>query len=236
MLCILTKRILLIPHKLDLQHRQHLMDELISFLKRRLSQKLPGQQAQIQMAPEPVEGSDGRRRQMDAPQSANASSVLVLLFPNEKNKPELVLTLRSSDIDHGGQISFPGGRAEAQESAAETALREAYEEIGLDSAGVTILGELSDLYVRHSNNLVTPVVAVSDHRPSFTINPNEVEEVFAIELESLLKKKNLTVEDWDLSKHTYRVPYWDVHRVPLWGATAMMLNELLELFREFSAD
>ncbi|HET6527951.1 MAG TPA: hypothetical protein VFG39_04295 [Balneolaceae bacterium] len=60
-----------------------------------------------------------------------------------------------------------------------------------------------------------------------------MEEVFAVELDSLLRKKNLTVEDWDLQTHTYRVPYWNIHRVPLWGATAMMLSELLDLYREF---
>jgi len=207
------------------------MLELATFLKDRLSQNLPGREAQIKMAPEPVAG--GQAREMEAPDHANISGVLVLLFPNEENNPELVLTVRSRDIDHGGQISFPGGRAEENETIKETALREAQEEIGIDPESVTILGQLSDLYVRHSNNLVRPIVGFVNSRPDFDINPIEVAEVFAIEIDSLLHKKNLTVEDWDLRKHTYRVPYWDVHRVPLWGATAMMLNELLEIIREF---
>jgi len=207
------------------------MQNLVTFLQQRLSRPLPGREAQIKMAPEPVSG--GEHRQMDPPAHANISRVSVLFFPNEKQKPELVLTVRSHDIDHGGQISFPGGRAEEGESSAETALREAKEEIGINPDTVTILGQLSDLYVRHSNNLVTPVVGVMNSRPDFDINPLEVAEVFAIEVDSLLHKKNLTVEDWDLSRYTYRVPYWDIHNVPLWGATAMMLNELLELIREF---
>jgi len=98
---------------------------------------------------------------------------------------------------------------------------------------ITIVGELSELYVSHSNNLVTPVIGFTNRRPDFSINPAEVEEVFAIELHSLLHKKNITVEDWDLHSYTYRVPYWDIHQVPLWGATAMMLNEFLDLYREF---
>lgn len=207
------------------------MNDLISFLRHRLSQNLPGRKAQIEMAPKPISG--GNKRKMNAPESANKSSVLVLLFPNEENKLELTLTVRSHDIDHGGQISFPGGRAEDGETVVETALREAREEVGIEPESVSVVGQLSDLYVSHSNNLVSPVIGFLSARPKFKRNPAEVEEVFAVELHSLVLKKNLTVEDWSLSKHTYRVPYWDVHQVPLWGATAMMLNELLDLYREF---
>lgn len=207
------------------------MHDLFPFLEERLSQNLPGRDAQIQMAPKPR--SDGEMRKMNPPEDVRQSSVLALLFPNEENDIELTLTLRSEDIDHGGQISFPGGRANKGESAVDTALREAREEIGIDPGRVTILGQLSDLYVSHSNNLVVPVIGYSRERPEFTVNPIEVEEVFTVTLDSLLHKKNLTVEDWELGKHTYKVPYWDVHRVPLWGATAMMLNELLDLYREY---
>ena len=210
------------------------MHPIIDYLKDRLAQHLPGQDAQIAMAPRPVDG--GKLRDMNPPADVNQSSVLVLLFPNEDGELELTLTLRTNDIDHGGQISFPGGRADDQESSIETALREANEEIGIEPDEVAIIGTLSDLYVSNSKNLVTPVVGFMQARPKFTINPSEVEEVFAVELNSLLHKKNLTVEDWNLHTYTYKVPYWDVHRVPLWGATAMMLNELLELIREFAEE
>jgi 8-oxo-dGTP pyrophosphatase MutT (NUDIX family) len=207
------------------------MHRFLTFLKKRLKEKLPGRNAQLKMAPEPVSG--GNPRQMEAPEDASQSSVLVLLFPNEENELELVLTLRSDDIDHGGQISFPGGRAEKDESVIETALREAREEIGIEPEQVKTIGYLSELFVAHSNNRVAPVVGFLSERPEFKINPAEVEEVFAVELDSLLHKKNLLVENWDLQTYTYRVPYWNVHRVPLWGATAMMLSELLDLYREY---
>lgn len=207
------------------------MHELITFLRERLSQNLPGREAQIKMAPKPR--GEGKMRKMEPPQDVRKSSVLILLFPNEEGKLELTLTLRSEDIDHGGQISFPGGGANKGESAAETALRESHEEIGIDPGEITIVGQLSELYVSHSNNLVIPVIGYMQKRPAFDLDPREVEEVFTVTLRSLLHKKNLTEEDWHLGKHTYKVPYWDVHRVPLWGATAMMLNELLDLYREF---
>lgn len=204
------------------------------FLQTRLKKSdLPGRTSQIKMAPQPVDSTNPIRK-MNAPDHANASSVLVLVFPNSDEEPELILTLRTSNINHGGQLSFPGGRAEPGESETDTALREAREEIGISPSDVQIAGTLSTLYVPHSNSQVTPVVGFIDYEPGLTLNPDEVEEAFSVELQSLAGKENLIVENWELRpKATYKVPYWDVHRVPLWGATAMMLSEFLELYREF---
>jgi 8-oxo-dGTP pyrophosphatase MutT (NUDIX family) len=210
------------------------MTSFFDFLKERLNDApLPGRPSQLKMAPEPVT-ADVAQRKMDAPDDVDSSSVLILLFPNKSQAQELVLTLRTRSINHGGQISFPGGRAEEDESAEETALREAKEEIGIHPADVKIAGRLSKLYVSHSDNYVTPVVGFLNYTPRLTISPDEVEEAFSVEIDSLLDKKNLMVENWDLQEQTtYKVPFWDVHRVPLWGATAMMLSEFLDLYRAF---
>lgn len=207
------------------------MQTFIDYLKNRLQQSLPGTGAQFKMAPKPVDG--GPRRKTAAPDDARKSSVLILVYPNDECELELLLTLRTSDIDHGGQISFPGGRSEKGESAVDTALREAQEEVGIKPDDVEIIGRLTNLYVNHSNNQVTPIVGYLSDTPELSLDPREVEEAFSVELASLVHKKNLTVEDWELGSHSYKVPYWDVHRVPLWGATAMMLNEFLEIYREF---
>jgi len=209
------------------------MQSFIDYLSQRLEQPLPGLNAQLRMAPTPL--TDGPGRKLEAPPHAHNSCVLILLFPNPDNELELILTLRSHDIDHGGQISLPGGRSEEDESPVETALREAQEEVGIIPSAVNVLGLLSDLYVSHSNNLVTPIVGYLTEEPELDLNPREVEEAFTVELKSLANKKNLTVENWDLQKYSYEVPYWDVHEVPLWGATAMILNELLDLYREFKS-
>ena len=132
--------------------------------------------------------------------------------------------------------SLPGGRSDEDESYVETALRETKEEVGIEPESIEILGMLSDLYVSHSNNLVKPVVGYMPAIPELTTNPAEVEEAFTVEVKSLAAKKNLTVENWDLKKYSYEVPYWDIHEVPLWGATAMILNELLDLYREFKGE
>lgn len=207
------------------------MHDFADFLKVRLKQPLPGQEAQRKMAPQPLDEENARV--FDPAEDAIKSSVLVVFHPNKKGDPELILTLRSDDIDHGGQISFPGGRAENAETARETALREAREEVGIDPEEVQVLGELSKLYIGHSNNYVTPIVGFMDTIPKLQLDEREVQEAFSIELDSLLVKKNLMVEQWKLQTKHFHVPYWDVHRVPLWGATAMMLNEFLELYREY---
>jgi 8-oxo-dGTP pyrophosphatase MutT (NUDIX family) len=105
------------------------MHKFIEHLSNRLEKPLPGLNAQLRMAPTPL--SDGPARELEPPPNAKKSSVLILLFPNEKERLELILTLRSRDIDHGGQISLPGGRSDENETYIETALREAEEEVGI---------------------------------------------------------------------------------------------------------
>ena len=160
------------------------------------------------------------------------SSVLVPIATWEK-RYELILTLRTEGIAHGGQLSFPGGGQEGDESLKETAVRESYEEIGLLKGSVKVAGELSPLYVNHSNNLVTPYVGFIDEEQIFTPNPNEVHEVFRIPLNDFLLPEKHVIEQKELKGTPYIVPYWDIHHVPLWGATAMMVSELIELYRNF---
>lgn len=207
------------------------MHPFIAFLETQLAAPLPGEAAQLKMAPEPID--EGPVRQLSPTQNANQSGVLILLFPNEQKKLELLLTLRSQDIDHGGQLSLPGGRKETGETIIRTALRETQEEVGIPPQMITILGTLTELYVSHSNHLVTPVAGFMSKPPEITANSREVEEAFSVEVQSLASKKNLTVENWNLHQYVYKVPYWNVHRVPLWGATAMILSEFLEIYRKF---
>jgi 8-oxo-dGTP pyrophosphatase MutT (NUDIX family) len=212
----------------------HKEPKFIPFLRNHLEKEnWPGRNAQMKMAPRPVSEKSPSRK-MAVPPGVYPSSVLILIFPGERQRLKLVLTLRSADIRHGGQISLPGGRAERDERPVETALRETKEEIDIKPRDVSIVGQLSDLYVEHSDNIVTPVIGFIDYIPSFTIYPAEVEEVFSVALDDLLEKENLVVENWYLrNQEAYRVPYWDIHHVPLWGATAMILSEFLELYREF---
>lgn len=212
-----------------------MMQTFQEYLKHRISERLPGMDAQKLMAPLPVAGKLNARQFQPASEDFRNNSVLVPII-NWKQIPEIVFTLRAQGINHGGQISFPGGGKEGDESIVETALREAQEEIGLRQTGVEIVGNLTPLYMGHSDNMITPVVAFLNNEQQFTPNPNEVEEIFAVSISELYKESNLANEEWNLRGVPFKVPFWKIHRVPLWGATAMMLSELLVLYRDYSQE
>ncbi|MEX0844751.1 MAG: CoA pyrophosphatase [Balneolaceae bacterium] len=211
-----------------------LQNDFDNFLQLRLSASLPGRNAQKIMAPNPKIGENNVRHYDPGDDDFRNSSVLVPVI-QWKDELEIVLTLRTESINHGGQLSFPGGGKEGDETIEETALREAQEEIGLQPDIVNIVGRLSSLYVGHSYNMVTPVVGFLTKEQTFTPNPNEVDEIITVPLSELVEEQNLIEEEWDLRGTPYRVPFWDIHRVPLWGATAMMMSELVELYKEFLA-
>ena len=196
---------------------------------------LPGLQAQMKMAPAPLDGKISNKKIYKTGIDTSDSGVILLLYPSENHSLEIVLTLRTNSIAHGGQISLPGGLAEAGETPEETALREMNEEIGVPEKNVRVVGNLTKLYLDRSDNLITPVVGTLQQKPEFRINPYEVEEVFSVNLRQLTEQNNLVREPWTLRDQTYEVPYWNIHRkVPLWGATAMILSEFLELYREYT--
>lgn len=204
-----------------------------AFLEQRLVHSLPGEKAQNKMRPHPsVQKNPVFESNLPDHNEYRNSSVLVPIIMWNK-EPEIILTLRTSGIKHGGQLSFPGGGKEGDESYEETALREAREEIGLIEEKVSIAGLMTPLYVNHSNNMVTPVVGFITQPQEFTPNPNEVEEVFSVPFSELIASKNKNREEWNLRETKYTVPFWNIHHVPLWGATAMMMSELMELYAEF---
>jgi 8-oxo-dGTP pyrophosphatase MutT (NUDIX family) len=151
------------------------------------------------------------------------SAVLVLLTPDPSGL-RVLLTLRSATLrSHTGQISFPGGRIEAGETPEEAALRECEEETGIGAALPGPVGRLSPISSPASPGAVLPVVAWMDAPPGLRIDPREVEEAFWLPLASL---GDPVVEEWDLRGTKRLVPCWRVHRVPLWGLTACVLEEL----------
>ena len=159
---------------------------------------------------------------------------MILLIPDKINKEFSVLfTLRSSNLySHRGQISFPGGRAERNENPVAAALRETWEETGIEAKDIRIIGKLSELYVPPSNAIITPIVGFINPLPLLKINSDEVETAFLIKLSSLIG--TVKREIWNFKGQDVDVPFWDVgQKVPLWGATSMILSELLGIYKEF---
>ena len=127
-------------------------------------------------------------------------------------------------------MSFPGGRLEAGESPLAAALREASEEIGLDPAAVEILGPLSPLATFTSQVLITPFVGVLPSRPRLCPNPAEVERAFDVSLAELVSDGVYREELWELPGVGWRpVNFFELDDDTVWGATARMLRELLEV-------
>jgi 8-oxo-dGTP pyrophosphatase MutT (NUDIX family) len=191
------------------------------------------------MAPEPFDSSIDR---WHIPVDCREAGVLLLLYPgvtNSRNstkgaQSELYLTLiRRTDYPggvHSGQISFPGGRREGQETLQTTALREAQEETGILPDTLSIIGQLSPLYVPASNFCIYPFVAFSSVRPVLQPDPIEVAELIEVPLSLLLDPTIRKERTRYLNNYGERlVPYFDVYGHQVWGATAMMLEEFLTL-------
>ena len=158
--------------------------------------------------------------------------VLVLLYCAGEALT-LVLT-RRPDYEgvHSGQVSFPGGRHEPPETLEATALRETAEEIGVPPAEVEVLGALTPLYILPSDFEVHPFVGrARNGRPVFVPDPREVAEIVETPFDLLLDPATRVGEVWELRGLSMRVPFFLVGEHKVWGATAMMLSELVERVR-----
>ena len=204
------------------------MKDFIQHLANRLQQPLPGPEAQFRMA------HVARREATPHPPNARQAAVLALFFP-KKNDWHLVFIERdgSNPNDrHGGQISFPGGKYEKEDQTLEnTALREAEEEVGVDAAQIKVLGNLTSLYIPVSNFQVNPFVGYIEQTPQFRPQATEVRAILEAPFRHLTDHYNRKNIDLPITPQlTLRnVPYFDVFGKVLWGATAMMLSELIEV-------
>lgn len=194
-----------------------------------LKKPLPGFPAQMTMAPIPRPGT------MAFPEKEESSipaGVLVLFFP-KSDAVALALTRRSDKLPiHQAQISFPGGRQEANESLEKTALREAEEELGIITRHCRILGTLTPLYIPPTNFCIHPTVAGMTHRPEFFPSEGEVAEVLEFPLSGLLDKSALRRERWTIRGAPVDVPFFSFQGHKIWGATAMVLAELNMVIRD----
>jgi 8-oxo-dGTP pyrophosphatase MutT (NUDIX family) len=156
------------------------------------------------------------------------AGVLILLIQRD-NALNIVLTQRTAHLhDHAGQISFPGGRYEAEDAdIVATALRESFEEIGTDSTQIQLIGSLPN-YVTVTAYEITPVVATSPPQ-SFTCDPFEVADAFEVPLSHVLADANWRRDSFlreGQRREYWAVPYKERY---IWGATAGMLRTLREV-------
>jgi 8-oxo-dGTP pyrophosphatase MutT (NUDIX family) len=206
-------------------------DEVIRGLREEMERGLPGWDAQKRMiVPErPIMDIEKIKQR-----NPKESSVMVWLYP--KGDEIFTRLIHRTEIGkvHGGQIAFPGGRYEEKDPDMwSTALREAYEEVGLVPGNVKKVGEMSLVYIPPSNFWVHPFIGYSEMYLPFTIQPAEVQRTIDMNLQLLLDP---TIKDEKLIVHSntptaQATPYYNIEGYTVWGATAMILSELEELLR-----
>lgn len=194
-----------------------------------LQGELPGSEAHSKMLP------SGRRLKTIEEEQAQVkqSSVLILLF-QENDCLYTCLTRRTSTMKHHpGQISFPGGKVEKEDSSAEmTALREAREEVGICEDEVEVLGKLSDLFVEVSKFSIQPFIAWANRKPDFVVNYSEVEALILFPVSDFVENEIIQETELKTVTGNLKVKYYPYNGEFVWGATAMILSELIEILKK----
>ncbi len=201
----------------------------LDFLRR--NKDLPGSDSHFKLAPKL---NNVTFRNFKPRGDAKLSSVMILLAEGIADDINVVLTVRNHKLkNHGGQISFPGGRIELEETRLDAAYRETMEEIGVARCDIEFITELSPLYVPPSNNTIFPYVGRLKSR-GFAINQSEVDEVFEVPISFLKNPGNIILESRVMDNSLVTIPCWDLQKPEkLWGATAMILSELLYLYTKY---
>ncbi|MFM2070363.1 MAG: hypothetical protein RLZZ623_626 [Actinomycetota bacterium] len=160
---------------------------------------------------------------------ARNSAVLVLLHDGPDG-PEALFTRRSMELrNHRGEVSFPGGRMDPGETAVEAALREAFEEVALDRALVTVHGELDHLSTVVSNSYIVPVVGSIAERPELRPHASEVDRILWVSLAELAHAETFREEWWGTPPFERPIFFFELADETIWGATARMVHQLLRL-------
>jgi 8-oxo-dGTP pyrophosphatase MutT (NUDIX family) len=206
------------------------MTDIGAFLKERLKKPLPGDFAHQQMMAQPI----GQRFKMEYDKPPKKGAVMIVLYPDEGKIYFPLMQRPPYQGVHGGQVSLPGGKKEKSDNnLIETAIRETFEEIGVKISDKEVIGTLSDLNVTASNFIVRPVVSILHKKPDFIRDPREVEQIFKAEVKHLIHPETLQVTELTVEqKVRLKAPFFDIEEKVVWGATAMILSEFVEILKE----
>ena len=176
-----------------------------------------------------------RRKEKMNDKSLTEAAVLVPLF-SRGGEYHILFTRRSSQVaHHKGQISFPGGaRSEGDHSLLDTALRESWEEIGLETRDIEIIGELDDTPTVSSGFVISPFVAFVPYPYEFKMSDYEIDEIFHVPVSALLHKAKVTRESRVALGEVVTAYSYEYEGRVIWGATAWIVRQLLEVWQSMS--
>lgn len=190
--------------------------------------ELPGEVAQLKMAPQIRFTPDPVHSQV------TDAGVLILLFPFENELSTVFMQRNVYPGVHSGQISFPGGKMEKNDkNIIYTALREVKEETGIDISTVKIIGQITPLYIHVSNFNVIPVIGISEITPVFKPDTSEVEKLITVKIKDFFNTKNITDFEYERGDIKINAPCYNINGDIIWGATAMILSEFLEIMKGY---
>lgn len=194
--------------------------------------KLPGEEVQFKMAPiSRLEDLSNPARHLH---NWNHAGVMVLFYPTKKDETSLILILRKTYKGvHSAQVGFPGGRFESQDdSILAAALRETEEEVGVPRNDILVLKQLTEIYIPPSNFFVQPFMGITRVCPIFVPQEDEVEALIEVSLNDFMNDRNIVSEILTTSyMEELEVPAFKFDGHIVWGATAMMLNEVREMLK-----
>lgn len=181
------------------------------------------------LMPRWMDGSESRpiTPPPDAP-PPRIGAVLLLLYPHN-DAIYLPLTVRTAALRmHSGEVSLPGGRYDDTDGdLSQTALREAWEELGIAGDAVTLWATLTPVWIPVSNFQITPFVGWSERRPTFASAPDEVAELIEVPIQLLLHVETIQSEIRELRGNPMYIPYFAVDEHKVWGATSLVLAEMV---------
>ena len=192
--------------------------------------ELPGEALHFDMAP--IERLKELKKQAREAREGKLAAVLCLFYPDEAAQTRFMLILRKTYSGvHSAQVGFPGGKPEPEDNdLIATALRESWEEVGVKPEEVEVLREMTEIYIPPSRFFVRPFMGLAQWRPEFRKQDEEVEAMIEVPLYELMDHTSRVVQQLTTSyAQTIDVPAFRLQDHIVWGATAMMLNEVREM-------